>query len=66
MLSAVGGTVLLVVTVGMCMLRTYLKQQGEYATNEAKDSKHYDNPDAAVAMSKTGQPEISRKKEWFI
>ena len=59
-------TVLLVVSIGGCVIRSHLKQQGEYQTNEAKDAKLYDNADSAVLMAKTGQPQIDQKKEWFI
>ena len=65
--SATCGAVLMVVAMLGCLLKEYLtKQRGEYETNEAKDMSRYDNADTAVTMSKTGQPEISQKKEWFI
>ena len=53
-------------SIGICVLRSYLKQQGEYQTNEAKDAKRYETADAAVLSAKTGQPQISQKKEYFI
>ena len=55
-----------VVTIGMCVIRSYLKQQGEYQTNEAKDARRYDNADAAVLMAKNGQPPVQDKKEYFM
>ena len=65
--SATCGAVLIVVAMLGCLLKEYLtKQRGEYQTNEDKDMSRYDNADTAVTMSKTGQPEISQKKEWFI
>ena len=66
-LPATCGAVMMVVAMLGCLLKEYLtKQRGEYQTNEAKDMSRYDNADTAVTMSKTGQPEISQKKEWFI
>lgn len=65
--SAFGGVVCILLLTSLCLFRKYFtKQQGEYHTNEAKDADRYDNPDAAVAMGDTGQPEIPRKKEYFI
>ena len=46
----------MVVAMLGCLLKEYLtKQRGEYQTNEARDMSRFDNADAAVTMSKTGQ-----------
>jgi hypothetical protein len=42
------------------------RQKGDYKTHEAKDSQYYDNPDYAIASGHTRQPEVQKKKEWFI
>ncbi len=56
----------MVLTLFGCLKGMFSKQHGEYETNEDKNMKSYDNADAAVAMSKTGQPEVPLKREWFI
>ena len=33
---------------------------------QAKDAEYFDDPDYAVASGTTGQPEVPKKKEWFI
>jgi len=46
--------------------RHFTVNKGDYKTCEAKDSQYYDNPDFAIASASTGQPEVQKKKEWFI
>lgn len=52
----------LLVVVG----RYYFLHKGAYRTHEAKDARQYDNPDFAVAAPKTRQPEVPKKKEWYL
>jgi hypothetical protein len=58
----------LLLLIGLaCFLGRYFpREKGAYETNEAKDANLFDEPDYAIAAGKTGQPEIQKKKEWYI
>lgn len=59
--------VFFVVVTATCILGRYLsKKKGDYFTNEAKDAYLYEDADSAIASGKSGQPEVSRRQEWFI
>jgi len=60
------GGLLLFLCVLVIIGRFMSRQKGEYKTHEAKDAQYYDNPDFAIASGTTGQPEVQKKKEWFI
>ena len=65
--AGVLAAVILLIIVLIILLGRYMsRQKGDYKTYEAKDSQYYDNPDYAIASGTTGQPEVQKKKEWFI
>ena len=58
----------LLLLIGLaCFLGRYFpRDKGVYETNEAKDAQLFDDADYAIAASKTGQPDVQKKKEWYI
>ena len=59
-------SILLLLGLAVFIGRYFTANKGDYKTYEAKDSQYYDNPDFAIASASTGQPEVQKKKEWFI
>ena len=56
-----------VFATGTCLFGRYLsKKKGAYFTNEAKDAYLYNDADSAISSGKTGQPDVSKRREWFI
>ena len=60
--------VVILIMFGLLVIlgRYYFRHKGEYRTREAKDARQYDNPDFAVAAPSTRQPEVPKKKEWYL
>ena len=60
--------VVLLLLIGLAFIlgRYFTRHKGDYQTNEAKDAQLFDDPDYAVAAGKTGQPDVQKKKEWYI
>ena len=59
--------VFFILAMATCIVGRYLsKKKGDYFTNEAKDAYLYKDADSAIASGKSGQPEVSRRREWFI
>lgn len=61
---AVGLIIFLGVIFLLC--RYYYKQKRSYKTYEAKDAQYFDNPDYAIAAGTTRQPEVQKKREYFM
>jgi len=68
--ALIGGIVAIIILllIGLAFLlgRYFSRHKGDYRTNEAKDAQYYDNPDYAIASGTSGQPDVQKKKEWFI
>ena len=58
--------ILLVAGAAILLGRYMSREKGAYETHEAKDAQYFDNADTALAAGATGQPEPSKKKEWYI
>lgn len=43
-----------------------MRNGGEYRTYEAKGAELADNPDMAIVYNHMGQPDVQKKKEFFI
>ena len=55
-----------IIAVAFILARYYSRHKGAYKTYEAKDAQYFEDADQALASDITGQPEIAKKKEWFI
>ena len=65
--SVVGGFGLLALLLLVLLLvRFYYKKKRQYKTYEAADAQYFDSPDYAVASGSTMQPEVQKKKEYFM
>lgn len=60
----VGGV--LILGVVMLIFHYYYKQKREYKTYEAKDARYFDSPDYAIAANSSRQPEVQKKREFYI
>ncbi|XP_064644863.1 neurexin-4-like isoform X1 [Lineus longissimus] len=62
-LAAVFVVLIIIIIIVACQMT---KQKGAYKTQEAKGTENAENPDFAILQERSGQPEVSRKREIFI
>jgi len=64
--ACLGVGLIIIIGILLLLFHYYYKQKREYKTYEAKDARYFDSPDYAIASGSTRQPEIQKKREFFI